>query len=80
MVMLSRGEPRYTYRCDVCGSSAPGDSADAPPPGFATIALRPTGKPGTTAHVCIGPCLTIAADNMAEGMPPSGDPPTLRIG
>lgn len=71
--MLEASLPCYTYRCDVCETTARGDSPDYPPPSFATVIVRPGSGVGIVAHLCVGPCLAIGADNLAEGRCASGE-------
>lgn len=71
--MLEVEPPGYRYRCDVCGMTARGDSSDHPPPKFATVVVRPGTGLGVIAHLCVGPCLAIGADNLSEGRLANGE-------
>lgn len=76
MAMIVTCEPSFTYSCDWCGKSVTGDSEAHPPEGFATLAVHPKGGVGQEHHLCVGPCLTVGADNIAKGLTVAGEPPS----
>ncbi len=70
--MITPTPTHYEYRCDVCAALVDGDSADGPPAGFATIAVHPAGGVVRVAHLCVGDCLELGAENLADGRAADG--------
>lgn len=64
--------PHVLFTCDVCSGTAQGDYPEAPPKGWVTLLVRPAHGPGLEAHLHLDVCLTVGADNIAEGRLPDG--------